>query len=66
MTRPHVLSVGQCAFDHGRIVRYLETSFHVAGPRGGDLRRGPRRALRSGRFDLVLVNRVNDSDDARP
>lgn len=63
MTRPHVLSVGQCAFDHGRIVRYLETSFH-ARVQGAATFAEALAALRSERFDLVLVNRINDSDDA--
>jgi two-component system, chemotaxis family, chemotaxis protein CheY len=63
MTHPHVLSVGQCAFDQGRIVRYLEASFH-AQVQGAATFAEALAVLRSERFDLVLVNRVNDHDDA--
>jgi CheY-like chemotaxis protein len=63
MTGPRVLSVGQCAFDHNRIARHLEQSFRaqVLGVSTFD---EALDALRSERYDLVLVNRVNDHDEA--
>jgi two-component system, chemotaxis family, chemotaxis protein CheY len=63
MTRPRVLSVGQCAFDHTRIARQLEQSFgtEVQGVSTFD---EALDALRGGRYDLVLVNRLNDLDEA--
>src|SRR5262249_35594340 len=59
MTSPHVLSVGQCAFDHNRISGYLERSFS-ARVHGVSTFDEAREALRSESYDLVLVNRVND------
>jgi CheY-like chemotaxis protein len=64
MARPRILSVGQCAFDHGRITRHLEQTFQarVLGvPTFGEA----LDALRSGHYDLTLVNRVSDLDGAR-
>jgi DNA-binding NarL/FixJ family response regulator len=63
MTRPCVLSVGQCAFDHRRIAQQLEQSFgaRVLGVSTFD---EALDALRRERYDLVLVNRVNDDDEA--
>ena len=63
MTSPHVLSVGQCAFDHNRISGYLERSFS-ARVHGVSTFDEAREALRSESYDLVLVNRVNDEDGA--
>jgi two-component system chemotaxis response regulator CheY len=62
-THPSVLSVGQCAFDHTRIARHLELTFgaRVRGVSSFDEALG---ALRRTRYDLVLVNRVNDEDGA--
>src|SRR3954470_1596899 len=64
MTRPRILSVGQCAFDHSRIARHLEQAFQaqVLGVSTFDEALG---ALRSGKYDLALVNRVSDLDGAR-
>jgi CheY-like chemotaxis protein len=63
MTHPSVLSVGQCAFDHTQIARHLESTFgaRVRGVSSFDEALG---ALRRERYDLVLVNRVNDEDGA--
>jgi two-component system chemotaxis response regulator CheY len=63
MTRPRILSVGQCAFDHNRIRRQLEQSFRaqVLGVSTFD---EALTALHSEHYDLVLVNRVNDHDEA--
>jgi two-component system chemotaxis response regulator CheY len=63
MTRPLVLSVGQCGFDHTRIARYLEQTFQ-AEVRGVSTFDEALAALRRERFNLTLVNRVNDSDGA--
>lgn len=59
--RPRVLSVGQCDFDHGNIERLLVEQFGAEVERaaiGGDA----FQAVRSGRFNLVLVNRILDAD----
>ncbi|MDR3637095.1 MAG: hypothetical protein P4L84_25050 [Isosphaeraceae bacterium] len=61
MSRPRVLSVGQCAFDHSRIKRHLTQVLGV------DVEEGTTAAealatLRDTPFDLVLVNRVGDAD----
>ena len=56
-----VLSAGNCSMDHAAISRMLSEEFGV------EVRRSARlddtiKALRSGRFDLVLVNRILDAD----
>jgi two-component system chemotaxis response regulator CheY len=63
MASPSVLSVGQCGFDHTRISRHLERTFgaRVLGVSTFD---EALDALRRDRYDLILVNRVNDSDEA--
>lgn len=56
-----VLSVGNCAFDHGNLSRMIEQHFGaevVPVAKAEDA----LRLLRSGPFDLVLVNRVLDAD----
>jgi two-component system chemotaxis response regulator CheY len=63
MTIPSVLSVGQCGFDHNRIARHFENAFG-ARVRGVSTFVEALDALRRERYDLVLVNRVNDSDEA--
>jgi two-component system chemotaxis response regulator CheY len=64
MNRPRVLSVGQCGFDHGTITRHLAKSFG-AEVHGADSFDQAVLALRSERFDLVLVNRISDRGGAR-
>jgi two-component system chemotaxis response regulator CheY len=64
MNRPRVLSVGQCGFDHGKITRHLAETFG-ADVLGADSFDEAIEALRSGPFDLVLVNRISDLDGAR-
>jgi len=56
-----VLDVGQCAFDHASIRRLIEGHFDaaVAQAHGAD---DALSQLRSGPFDLVLINRVLDAD----
>jgi two-component system chemotaxis response regulator CheY len=63
MNRPSVLSVGQCGFDHTRIARHFEQTFR-AEVRGVATFDEALAALRRARFDLILVNRINDSDGA--
>ena len=58
---PKVLNVGQCGFDHASITRQLVKSFG-AEVKGVSTFNTAVKALRSDRFDLVLVNRVTDSD----
>jgi two-component system chemotaxis response regulator CheY len=61
MANPRILSVGQCAYDHGKIARQLER--HVnAVITGADTLGETLTELRSGAYDLVLVNRVLDAD----
>lgn len=60
---PKVLSVGQCGFDHSSIARHLHARF------GAEVKAAASQvealeALRKGRFDLILVNRVFDWDGA--
>jgi CheY-like chemotaxis protein len=53
--------VGQCGVDHQSIAGYLAEHFGAEVERA-DSARQTLHALRSGRFDLVLVNRVFDRD----
>ena len=59
----HVLSVGQCGFDHGKISRYFKSAYG-ADVSGAETFDEALTALRSSEFDLVLVNRLNDEDGA--
>jgi CheY-like chemotaxis protein len=56
-----VLDVGQCSFDHGNISRMLSEACgaEVEAAATSD---DALNAVRSGRYDLVLVNRVFDAD----
>jgi two-component system chemotaxis response regulator CheY len=56
-----VLNVGQCGFDHRSITTYLADRFG-ARVESADSLDDAHQALRRGRFDLVLVNRVLDLD----
>ena len=58
---PRVLNVGQCGFDHGSISSYLADRFGARVERADGLD-DAYEALRQGKFDLVLVNRVLDLD----
>ncbi|MEK6258037.1 MAG: hypothetical protein AABP62_05405 [Planctomycetota bacterium] len=57
----HVLSVGQCGFDHGSISRFLESHFEVEVTAAATAARAIG-LLRKQPFDLVLVNRLFDAD----
>src|SRR5437764_6697953 len=61
MDKPHVLSVGQCSFDHGSITRHLGKTYG-AEVAGANTVGEALVTLRAGEFDLVLVNRVFDDD----
>lgn len=61
MDKPRILSVGQCSFDHGSIVRHLGKSYG-AEVAGANTASEALVTLRAGDFDLVLVNRVLDGD----
>ncbi len=56
-----VLDVGQCAPDHATISRYLTKNFNCEIAKADDAAEALAQ-LRSGRFDLVLVNRKLDID----
>lgn len=61
MSRPRILSVGQCGFDHSSISRFLQQSCD-AQVDAADSKTEALDALRSepARYDLVLINRVFD------
>lgn len=61
MATPRILSVGQCRMDHGSISRHLRQAFN-AETTAADTADKALDALRSGPFDLVLINRVGDRD----
>jgi two-component system chemotaxis response regulator CheY len=63
MASPSVLSVGQCGFDHALIARNLEQQFG-ARVHGVETFAEALEALRRAHYDLMLVNRINDSDGA--
>ena len=57
----HVLSVGQCGFDHGSISRCLGSHFEVEVTAAATSV-SALGLLRKQSFDLVLVNRQFDAD----
>src|SRR4051794_41085510 len=63
VSRPRILSVGQCGYDHGQISRQLgrhrEAEVVAAATHAEAL-----AALQQGGVDLVLVNRIGDRDGA--
>ena len=56
-----VLSVGQCEPDSAALKRFLDQHFRVSIERA-KLPDEALKKLRSGRFDLVLINRKLDED----
>ncbi len=58
---PHILSVGQCGFDHRSISSYLADQFAAEVERV-DSMEDTRDAMKSVRYDLVLVNRILDEN----
>jgi CheY-like chemotaxis protein len=63
MSAKRVLSVGQCQPDHGRLCHILQQLFGAEVVAADDAAEAKRR-LAEEIFDLVLVNRVFDSDGA--
>ncbi len=63
MPRPRVLSVGQCGYDSGQIGRGLASRYD-AEVVAASTHSEALAQLRTGRFDLVMVNRVGDRDGA--
>lgn len=63
VTRPRILSVGQCGYDHGQISRQLDKRLGVEVV-SADTHDEAMHAVKLGTIDLVLVNRVGDSDGA--
>ena len=61
MTKPRILDVGQCGLDHGNLARFLSNSYG-AEVALADTKGQAMATLRTGEFDLVLVNRVLDLD----
>jgi CheY-like chemotaxis protein len=61
MATKQVLSVGQCAADHGSVRRLLQGAFGATVVRA-DTAAEAFAELRRTAFDLVLVNRVLDYD----
>jgi CheY-like chemotaxis protein len=57
----HVLDVGQCQMDHGALRRLIEGKF-AAEVKQAHSAEQALAELRSGQFDLVLVNRKLDAD----
>ena len=63
MSRPRVLSVGQCGYDHSSISNHLGRCFDADVVKA-DTADAALRSLRAGAFDLILVNRIGDRDGA--
>lgn len=61
MSSPRILSVGNCSADHGALQSVLQRRWGAETLAAADTV-GAFAALRSGRFDLVLVNRIFDAD----
>lgn len=62
MSSRRILNVGQCGFDHSNISRYLSRGFDAEVARADDFEEAVTKLRNGGHFDLVLVNRVTDSD----
>jgi CheY-like chemotaxis protein len=59
--KKHVLDVGQCQMDHGALRRLIEGKFAADVTQAHNAEQALAQ-LRSGQFDLVLVNRKLDAD----
>ena len=59
--KKQVLDVGQCQMDHGALRRLIEGKF-AADVKQAHSAEQALAELRSGQFDLVLVNRKLDAD----
>jgi len=58
-----VLDVGNCSFDHGRLVAWLSRNWPCDCQAAPD-ESSADRAIASKTFDLIFVNRVFDGDGA--
>jgi two-component system chemotaxis response regulator CheY len=61
MSRPRILNVGQCGFDHGSLSRFLGRHFQAEVDSAATTSEA-LEDLHGGHFDLVLVNRILDAD----
>jgi hypothetical protein len=61
MNTPRVLNVGQCGYDNGKISRFLRETYQAQSTTADSCDEA-LAALRSGKFELVLVNRIFDAD----
>jgi two-component system chemotaxis response regulator CheY len=61
MAGKRVLSIGNCAYDHGNIARILAHHFSAEVVPAATWEEA-QRLLAQGHFDLVLVNRIFDAD----
>jgi two-component system chemotaxis response regulator CheY len=59
--KKHVLDVGQCQMDHGALRRLIESEFAADVTQAHSAEQALAE-LRSGQFDLVLINRKLDAD----
>lgn len=59
--RKQILDVGNCSFDHGRLVAWLARHWACDVQAAPDARSADR-AIDEASFDLVFVNRVFDGD----
>jgi len=57
----HVLDVGNCSFDHSALKRVIESHFDARVSRAHG-HTDALQALRSGDYQLVLINRILDRD----
>ncbi|WP_406695522.1 hypothetical protein V5E97_31360 [Singulisphaera sp. Ch08] len=63
MAVPRILSVGQCAYDHRNLTRALSGRLN-AQLTAADTFDDALSELRTGGYDLLLVNRVTDVDES--
>lgn len=63
VSRPRVLDVGQCDYDHGHIKQLLSSSFEADVQRSHSID-DAINSLHESNFDLVLVNRILDRGGA--
>jgi len=64
MAAHRILSVGQCAYDHRNLSRQVGARLN-AEITSADTFEDALAALRSGGFNLLLVNRITDADNSR-
>ena len=57
-----VLSVGQCAADHGRISQLIQSNFAVTIETADD-HESAINCARNRQYDLIMINRILDATD---